>query len=838
MPLSPNTRLGRYQILSSLGAGGMGEVYLAHDIRLDRTVALKILPAEVASDQKRMQRFIQEARSASALNHPNIITIHEIEETDSTHFIATEFIDGKTLRATMARERMKIDEVLDVSIQVASALAAAHEAGIIHRDIKPENIMIRRDRLVKVLDFGLAKLTEPRQTVTIDTSAPTKVLVNTEPGTVMGTAQYMSPEQTRGLETDVRTDIWSLGCLLYEMVAGRLPFAGQTTSDLIAAILKTEPPPLSTCAPEAPAELGHIVRKALRKDREARYQTSKDLLLDLQDLKEELGFQAKMERSIQPPLREQAEIAHEGEPEAGQQTRQREAAPTDAEATARPTSSAVHLVSKIKRHKLGAALLVALLLAGVAAIIYYFSSARGDKAAITSVAVLPFVNASNDPNTEYLSDGISESLINALSQLPRLRVMARTTVFRYKGREADPQQVGRELGVQAILTGKVLQRGDTLIVQAELVNVSDGTQLWGEKYSQKLSDIFVIQEAIARQISEKLRVRLTGEEQQRATKRETESVAAYQFYLRGRFEWNKFTPDGLTKSVDYYNQAIALDPTYALAYIGLAESYGVQAQIGICPSKECYPQAKRAAEKALALDDNLAEAHVVIAEINLFYEWDWTVAEREIKRALELNPNNADAHLTYSTYLKTMGRHTEEIAEAKRAQELDPLSLIANMELAEAFYMAREYDEAIKQSQKTLELDRNFMLTYHVLARALEQKGMYAEAITQYQQALNIFRNDPTLLASLGHIYAMAGRRDEAQKVLAELQAMSTQRYIPPYLIAKVYAGLGDKDQAFTWLERAFEDRYFLLVWLGSEPQFDSLRSDPRYTDLMRRIGL
>jgi serine/threonine protein kinase len=564
MTIESGSSLGHYEIRSQLGVGGMGEVYLAQDTNLGRRVALKLLPSEFTKDESRVRRFQQEARAASALNHPNILTIHEIGSENSTYFIATEYIEGRTLRDYMSGARMKTTEVLDVATQVASALAAAHAAGVVHRDIKPENIMLRLDGIVKVLDFGLAKLTERE---TPDMEAPT--LVNTDAGVVMGTARYMSPEQVRGLFIDARTDVWSLGAVIYEMLTGRVPFTGETASDVIAGVLEREPQPLGLQGEEIP-ELKRIVSKALRKDREERYQTVKDLSLDLKSLKEELEFEAKLSRSAPPNAHKETFTPKSGRQTVSATTIDPALSTAEVEAT-RPTSSAEYIFREIKHHKKSAILAAAALVA-LMAVFSYFYFARGDSAAIDSIAVLPFINASADPNTEYLSDGITESLINSLSQLPKLRVVPRSTMFRYKGREVDPQIVGRELGVRAVLTGKLVQRGDTLSIQTELVDVAEESQLWGAQYNRKLADILAVQEEISREISEKLRIRLSGEERKQLTKRYTESTEAYQLYLRGRYYWNKRTAEDLKKGVYYFRQAIDMDPNYALAYAGLADS--------------------------------------------------------------------------------------------------------------------------------------------------------------------------------------------------------------------------------------------------------------------------
>jgi serine/threonine-protein kinase len=835
--LTAGTKLGRYEIRSQLGAGGMGEVYLAEDTKLGRKVALKTLPEEFTNDKERLRRFQMEARAASALNHPNLLTIHEIGAESGAHFIAAEYVDGETLRTRLKPGRMKIDDALDVAQQTAFALTAAHGAGILHRDIKPENIMVRHDGIVKVLDFGLAKLLEDRAREMIDHEADTRALVLTDPGRVLGTPAYMSPEQARGQDLDARTDIWSLGVVLYEMVAGRAPFRGETKSHTVVSILETEPAPLATLAPDAPAELQRIVRKALTKDRDSRYQTARDLMNDLKSLRRDLDIQSEMRRSSAPDISDPDSAVNQKFPAKDSEGAASEQATSLAEP--RPTRSDRQHPEGSIRYRIGALLAMLILAVGALGTWYYFQrqTARVTADSINSIAVMPFVNASNDPNTEYFSDGITETIINSLSQLPHKKILARTTVFRYKGRDADPQKVGNELGVDALLTGRVTQQGDTLTIQAELVRVSDGSELWGGRYNKKLADIFVVQNEIANEISETLRLKLNSDEQKRVTNHSTDNVEAYQLYLKGKFEANKFTPEGLGKGIEYFNQAIAIDPTYALAYAGLSDLYIAQAHVFV-PPKEGYAKAKWASEKAAQLDDTLAEAHEALGSVKLYSDWDFPAAEREFKRAIELNPNYSLAHSNLSCKFKALRRYPEEIAEARRGQELDPLSAFANMELGEAFYHARRYDEAIVQIKKTLELDPQFFVTYHVGARTYEQKKMYAEAIAACQEWLKNFPDDPNALASLAHVYATMGKRREAEDIIRKLLEISKQRYFSPYWIAVVYAGLGDNDQAFQYFEKAFEDRYFLMIWINSDPRFDNIRSDPRFADLVRRVGL
>jgi len=831
-PLSPGTKLGRYEIRSQLGAGGMGEVYLAVDTELDRTVALKILPQEFVSDRQRLQRFIQEAKSVSALNHPHILTIFEIGQADNVRFIATEFIDGETLRQRIRNSSLKLSEVLEIAIQAASALEAAHSAGIVHRDIKPDNIMIRRDGYLKLLDFGLAKLREARGSLT-DPDAPTRALVNTDAGTVMGTAGYMSPEQAKGTSIDARSDVWSLGVVIYEMVTGLMPFAGDTSTETISLILQKEPAPLSRYSHKVPAELERIVTKTLTKNREERYQTAKDVALDLRYLKRKMEVDAEIDRTASPDVGTSATFINGRR---ATPTASAPAAPT-AQASATPVaSSAEYIVSGLKQHKLMVLGLGVVLVLAAVALVFYLS-ARNTEVAIDSIAVLPFENRSADPETEYLSDGLAESLIFRLSQLPNLKVSPTTTVFRYKGKQADAVKTGNELGVSAVLLGRITQRGDNLLISAELVDVRYNKLLWGEQYDRKMSDLLATQREIAREIVEKLKLKVSGEKKV-LTKHYTESNEAYQLYLKGRFYWNKRTSEALIKSIEYFNQAIEKDPSFALAYAGLADCYVVPANS--LPPREAMPKAKAAAVRALELDEALAEAHTSLGRVLAAFDWNWTTAETEFKRAIELNPRYAVAHQWYGGWLGVMGRANEAIAESKRAQELDPVSPIVNFELALAFYYARDYDQAIEQFHKTLELDQNFPPVQQFLPAAYEQKGMYDEAIAGYKKTIPLMGNSEWTLVrgGLGHIHAVLGKKSEALAVLDELKQLSAQKYVPPTSIALIYAGLGDKDRAFAWLEKGYEERSFQMQWLNVEPRWDSLRSDPRFADLMRRIGL
>jgi eukaryotic-like serine/threonine-protein kinase len=834
MSLTAGTKLGRYEIRSKIGEGGMGEVYLALDTELDRTVAIKILPAALASDPQRLQRFIQEAKAASALNHPHILTIHEIGATGDTRFIATEFIDGETLRQRIGLA-MKLVEILEIAIQTASALSAAHSAGIIHRDIKPENIMIRRDGYLKVLDFGLAKLTGSAGSTT-DTEAPTKAMVNTGAGIVMGTANYMSPEQAKGTRVDARTDLWSLGAVLYEMVTGQAPFTGETPTETISLILQKEPAPLTRYAHEVPAELERIVTKTLTKNREERYQTAKDLLIDLRNLKRKLEFDAEIDRTTPPEVRTgMATTGGQSTPA----TASGSTAATPPAAATQPASSAEYIVSGIKQHRMAAAIVAALVLialvAGAIGISTYLH-ARNTEAAIESIAVLPFDNQNQNPDAEYLADGVTESIINNLSQLPDLRVSPRSTVFHYKGKGTDPVAVGKELGVRAVLTGRVVQRGDNLTISVELVDVRDNKQLWGEQYNRRVVDALALQQDISREISGRLRLKLPGSGDQQLTRRNPRNAEAYQLYLKGRYYLFKGTQDGMAKALENFNQALELDPNYALAYAGLADVYYGQADVKYSP-RDSMPRMKAATEKALQLDDTLAEAHNSLAIVSYVYDWDWSTAEREFRRAIELDPNYVFGHHQYGWLFALSGRQTEAANELARASQLDPLSPLVTVDNNISYVLSKQYDRGLAFAQKGEEMDPNFFLAHFVQGWIYDKKGDYQKSIAKLQRARQL-EDQPWISCWLGHAYAASGDRQNAQKTINDLSELSKQRYVSPYFTATVYAGLKDKEKTLEYLEKAYQDKSVWMVWLKVEDIFDFLRPDPRFQDLQRRVGL
>jgi len=840
MPLPPSTRLGRYEIRSQVGAGGMGEVYLARDTtELERTVAIKVLPAEVASDPERLRRFIQEAKTTSTLNHPNILTVYEIGEAGGSRFIATEYVEGETLRRRIARSsRLTLRESLDIGIQIASAIAAAHRAGVVHRDIKPDNVMMREDGIVKVLDFGLAKSSSrPAAQLPADHEAATRALVNTNPGVIMGTVSYMSPEQARGQIADERSDIWSLGVVLYEMIAGRAPFAAETTSDVIARILWKEPPSLMSVASEAPERLDEIVQKALVKDREERYQHVKDLLIDLKRLKQRLDVDAEIERSVQPASDAANVSTNQSDENA---TGILPAAISTQQSLPQPTSSAEYIVSEVKKHKRGVALgsIILLALIGVGSW-FLFNRAAGNKQ-IESIAVMPFVNESSNADTEYLSDGMTETLISSLSQLPNVSVKARSSVFRYKGKEIDPKKLASELNVQAILNGRVVQRGDQLTLSLELIDAQTENVIWSEQYNRKQSDLVSLQSEIARDVSSKLKLKLSGTDEQKLNKVYTTNPDAYQLYLKGRFYWNRLTPEDLHQSLEFYQQAIDMDPAFALAYVGISDTYmllGIpDVMLGVVPPQESVRKARNAADKALEIDPTLAEAYASRAHVK-WKEHDWAGADEDFKHSIELNGNYPNAHRFYAIYLACMNKPEEGIREVRRAEELEPLSVSVKAHVAYIFYFARRYDEAVVAGKKAVEMDAKSPVAHQRLGLAYEQIGMFPEAIAEFQKAVDGSNRIQLAVASLAHAFALAGKRAEAEKLLAELRDRSGREYVSSYLIAEIYLALGEKEAAFKSLDRAYDEQSIDLVLAKVDPRLNPLHDDPRYQEFLKKIG-
>jgi serine/threonine protein kinase/Flp pilus assembly protein TadD len=837
LTIPSGTILGRYEIRSKIGAGGMGEGYLAQDTsELGRTVALKIVPAEVAKNKDRLQRFTQEARTVSNLNHPNILTVYEFGQTDSGSFIAAEYIDGVTLREHFSGRRLKLVDVLDLAIQIVAALNAAHEAGITHRDLKPENVMVRRDHIVKVLDFGLAKLSElPELAGGADKSEAsedaTKVFVQTEPGLVMGTVSYMSPEQSMGKGIDQRTDIWSFGVLLYEMIAGCVPFQGKDIHRQIIAIQETEPAPLSQLVEGVPDRLEEIVTKCLAKDKDERYQTAKDLLIDLRNLRRRLDVDAEIERSVVPNLRSTSDASSRASTQGSQFS-----SGTTSNAPMSSTSSAEYLVSGIKQHKLAAAIVILVLIAGGIAF-GLFMRARNTESVIDSIAVLPFENKSNAADTDYLSDGLAESLIYRLSQLPNLKVSPTSSVMRYKGKATDVKTIAGELGVSAVMTGRIAQRGDNLTISVELVDVRNNKLLWGEQYERKMTDLLATQREIASTIAEKLQVKLSGTDNKGITKRYTNDNEAYQLYLKGRYYWNRRTAENLKKAIEQFKLATDRDPNFALAFVGLADCYAVLNEYAGTPTSETIPQSKAYAERALTIDGQLAEAHATLGIVTE-HSWQWGEAEKEFKRAIELNPNYPTAYHWYSIFLKGLARNDEAAAMIKRAQELDPLSNVIAVNISRMYQLQNNHDASIENSLKIIELDPNFGPAYQYLALSYLKRGRNQEAIAAAEKAVALTNRSGITLGDLGYVYAALGKRAEAIDKIRGLEEKYARKEAIGQYIAAVYVGLGDKDKAFEWLEKDFQIRNGKLPEIRWQLQFEPLRDDPRFKDLIKRMGL
>jgi serine/threonine-protein kinase len=766
MRLAPGDKLGPYEIFAPIGAGGMGEVYSARDVRLNRFVAIKVSAAHFS------ERFEREAKAIAALNHPNICQIYDI----GPNYIVMELVDGLPIVTPDQQRPLPPGEALRLAKQIAAALQAAHAKGIVHRDLKPANILATKNGVAKLLDFGLAKYTSDSDAAHDET----QTIGVTQVGTIIGTPAYMSPEQADGRPAGERSDIFSFGSVFYEMLAGRRAFRGSSAASTIGAIIHGNPEPL-----DAPPALEKIVRKCLAKSPQDRFQTAADLLqaLEVASIPDDSGSGHDRKRFVRT-----------------------------------------------------VAVVFGLVIIGAAGFGLFLRASRAGR--IDSIAVLPLENRSNNSDADYISDGVTESINDSLAKLPGLKVVPHSIAYHYKGKAIDVQKIGNALGVQAVLTGDVTQRGDDLTIGVELDDVRNETQLWGEQYHRKLADLLAVENDIDREVSQRLRSELSAADRERLKKGSTDNPEAYQLYLKGKYYTNKLSEDGFAKGIDYFNQAIVIDPNYGLAYNGLAFNYINQDDWFMRPS-EAGPKAREAANRAIAIDDGDADAHVSRAIVAHWYEWDWASAGREFKRAIELNPNDSEAHGYYSWFLAPMGQKDEALAEAKRSQLADPDSSLANFIIGSALVFTRQWDPAIEQLRRAKELDPTFWFAPSFLGRAYEQKGRLPEAIAEFRRALELESQNPEIWAGLGHAYAVSGNRTEALKVLEHLKQLSTHAYVAPFNFAVIYVGLGEKDQAFAWLDQAYADRsYYMAVYLTTDPRLDSLRSEPRFADLLRRVGL